>query len=169
MFTIPNLLSALRFPLAFLFLKDDVVYRTIALILAMASDGLDGYLARRYKQSSAFGTLLDPIMDRFFVFFLIGIFMNEGSLGLWEVSTMVCRDFSVALFGFYLVFSGQLAGYRFRAIMCGKVTTAFQFLVFLGITLGYAIPPFVFSLFLILGFLALIELYLSKEVKLADS
>ena len=159
MLTVPNLISALRLPLALVFLKQDILYRSIALILAMMTDGLDGFLARRYKQSSAFGTVLDPIMDRFFVFFLIGIFMNEGSLGIWEASTMVCRDFAVMLFGF----TGKLSSYRFRAIWCGKVTTFFQFLVFLGLTLGFAIPPFIYLLFIVLGGLALIELYLSKE------
>lgn len=163
MLTVPNFISALRLPLALVFIKQDLLYRSIALILAMITDGLDGFLARRYKQSSAFGTVLDPIMDRFFVFFLIGIFMNEGSLGIWEVSSMVCRDFAVLLFGFYLVFSGKLSSYRFRAIWCGKVTTCVQFLVFFGLTLGLAIPSIVYLLFIVLGCLALVELYLSKE------
>ena len=169
MFTIPNLLSTLRLPLALVFLKQNVLFRVIAIILAMITDGLDGYLARKYKQSSAFGTVLDPMMDRFFVFFLIGIFFNEGSLGFWEASTMVCRDFSVMLFGFYLVFTGKLSSYRFRAIWCGKVTTTFQFLVFLALSLGYIIPPVVYTLFIVLGCLALIELYLSKETNPAVS
>ncbi len=163
MFTVPNLISTLRLPLALVFLKHDVMVRTVALVLAMITDGLDGFLARRYKQSSAFGTVLDPIMDRFFVFFLIGIFMSEGSLGIWEACTMICRDFSVLLFGLYLVFTGKLSSYRFRAIWCGKVTTFFQFLVFLGITLGIVIPPIIYLLFIVLGGLALVELYLSKE------
>lgn len=163
MLTLPNAISLLRLPLAFLFLKQDVTIRAIALILAMASDVLDGFLARRLQLSSRFGTLLDPLMDRFFVFFVIGILINEGSLGLWEASTMVCRDFSVMLFGFYLVFTGQLTRYRFKAIWCGKVATSFQFLVFLGITFNIMIPPFVYTLFILLGALALIELYLSKE------
>lgn len=163
MFTVPNIISTLRLPLALVFLKHDVMVRTVALVLAMITDGLDGFLARRYKQSSAFGTVLDPIMDRFFVFFLIGIFMSEGSLGIWEACTMICRDFSVLLFGLYLVFTGKLSSYRFRAIWCGKVTTFFQFLVFLGITLGIVIPPIIYLLFIVLGGLALVELYLSKE------
>lgn len=163
MFTIPNLLSTLRLPLALVFLKQDVLYRVVALVLAMISDGLDGYLARKYKQSSAFGTVLDPMMDRFFVFFLIGIFINEGSLGIWEAGTLVCRDFAVMLFGFYLVFTGKLSSYRFRAIWCGKATTFCQFMVFLALTVGSTVPPIMFSFFIVLGCLALLELYLSKE------
>src|SRR5437763_10486283 len=33
-------------------------------LLAAASDGLDGYVARRYKQRSALGAVLDPIADK---------------------------------------------------------------------------------------------------------
>lgn len=162
MFTLPNLLSLLRFPLALVFLKHDIIYRSIALVVAMISDGLDGFLARRYKLSSRFGTILDPVMDRFFVFFLIGIFIKEGSLEYWEALSMACRDISVMVFGLYLVFSGRLSKYRFRAIWCGKVTTACQFVVFLAIILGYTIPPVTYSLFVVIGALALIELYINR-------
>lgn len=163
MLTIPNFISFLRFPLAFLFLKQDVSIRAVALILAMLTDGLDGFLARRFQLSSRFGTLLDPLMDRFFVFFVIVVLLGEGTIGFWEVLALVCRDISVILFGFYLVFSGKLTRYRFKAIWCGKATTFLQFLVFLGLTLNIAIPPFTYTLFILLGLMALIELYLSKE------
>jgi len=163
MFTVPNLLSLLRFPLALLFLKEDMFYRLISLALAMISDGLDGFLARRYKQSSRVGTVLDPLMDRFFVFFVIGVLLSEHQLTLWQASTLLCRDFAVILFGFYLVMTDKLTTYRFRAIWCGKVTTFLQFLIFTGITLQYSIPTYFYALFVLLGVLALLELYLSKE------
>ncbi|NGX42488.1 MAG: CDP-diacylglycerol--glycerol-3-phosphate 3-phosphatidyltransferase [Chlamydiae bacterium] len=163
MVTIPNIISLIRLPLAFLFLTQSIAYRTIAILLAMISDGLDGFIARRYHLSSKFGTLLDPLSDRFFVFFVIGILIHEQSLSFWEASALICRDFSVILFGLYLVFTGQLTTYRFKAIWCGKVTTFLQFMVFLGITFGMKFPPFVFSTFILLGVLALLELYLSKE------
>src|SRR5216117_2810809 len=33
-------------------------------LIAAVSDGLDGYVARRYKQRSALGAILDPIADK---------------------------------------------------------------------------------------------------------
>src|SRR5438309_8901562 len=33
-------------------------------LVAAASDGLDGYIARRYNQKSALGVILDPIADK---------------------------------------------------------------------------------------------------------
>ncbi len=163
MFTIPNFLSLLRIPLALLFIKQNVLVRTISVILAMFSDGLDGYVARRFGSMSRFGTLLDPLMDRFFVFFIMAIFISENQLSLIDASALICRDFSVMLFGLYLVFTGKLSTFRFRAIWCGKITTSLQFLVLLGLTFQMQIPEFVYSIFIILGVLALFELYLSKS------
>ena len=36
----------------------------VIFLVAAASDGLDGYVARRYKQRSALGAILDPIADK---------------------------------------------------------------------------------------------------------
>lgn len=163
MFTLPNVLTLLRLPLALLFLKQNITTRLLSIILAMISDGLDGFIARRFRLSSALGTLLDPIMDRFFVFFVIGVLLQEGTLTFWQVGTMLCRDIAVLLFGLYLVFNGKLTSYRFRAIWCGKVTTFFQFVVFIFLTLGFKIPYWVFAIFVFLGIMALVELYISRN------
>lgn len=165
MFTIPNFLSFLRIPLAFLFLKQNLTIRAIALALAMITDGLDGYLARRYNCSSKLGTLLDPITDRFFVCMAMGILLSEGRLGWTEIGFMVCRDVALFLFGFYLIFSGKLKRFKFRAIWCGKLTTFLQFLVFIAILFSYKIPTACYGLFLVLGVLAFVELYMTREEK----
>ena len=162
MFTIPNLLSLLRIPLALLFLQQSVLYRGFAILLAMISDGLDGFIARRYNSISRFGTLLDPLVDRFFVFFIILMFISENRLTYIDACALICRDFAVLLFGFYLVLSGKLSRIRFRAIWCGKVTTSLQFLFLLAMTFEMPIPNYTYAVFIALGFLALIELYVSK-------
>ena len=38
--------------------------RSLIFLVAAASDGLDGYVARRYNQRSALGVILDPIADK---------------------------------------------------------------------------------------------------------
>lgn len=152
----------MRVPLALLFLKQNIWTRGVAIILAMITDGLDGYIARRFGSISRFGTLLDPLMDRFFVFFIIGTFISENQLSYVDACALICRDFSVMLFGFYLVFTGKLPKFRFRAIWCGKVTTSLQFLVLLAMTFQLPIPEYTYIIFIVLGVLALLELYLSK-------
>lgn len=163
MVTIPNIISLIRFPLALLFLQNNPFYRTLAILLAMFSDGLDGYIARKYNLKSAFGVLLDPLMDKFFVLFCLGIFISEDKLTLWEAAAFICRDFSVLFFGIYLALRGHLSSYRFRSIWCGKLTTFLQFSVLLALTLDLAIPSFAFTIFIVLGLLALVELYLPTE------
>ena len=163
MFTLPNLISLSRLPLALLLFKEDFVSRLIVLLLAMISDGLDGFLARRFQLSSKIGTLLDPLMDRFFMFIALTIFFSEGKIELLQGLTLLCRDAAVILFGFYLVFTNRLSKYKFRAIWCGKATTFLQFVVFLGIVWDIAIPQVFYALFVLLGISALVELYLNKE------
>lgn len=164
MFNIPNLLSAARLPLALLFLSESIPLRALALVLAMASDFLDGFLARRYLLTTRIGTFLDPLMDKFFVIFVLSVMIAENRITVFEAASFICRDFSVFLFGCYLIARGYFAKYQFRAIWCGKVTTALQFAVLLALTCGYSVPLFVFSLFVALGLLALIELYLSPHI-----
>lgn len=162
MLTLPNILSILRIPLALAFLQDNLLYRVIALILAMATDALDGYLARKYRLTTPLGTVLDPLMDKFFVFFVLGIFISENKLNSWEAMAMLCRDFSVIIFVFYLTWKGNLSKYQPRAIYCGKVTTFMQFTVLLGLCFHITFPPFIFISFIVIGLFALVELYLER-------
>ena len=111
--TWPNIFSFSRIPLAFLFLQENPPWRICAVILALLSDGLDGYLARRQRLSSKFGTLLDPFADKFFVLFAAIILIHEGRLNLWQAMAIACRDISVLLFGTYLMLNKRLFKYEF--------------------------------------------------------
>lgn len=157
--TVPNFISLMRLPLALLFLKGSTLYRAIAIVLAMLSDGLDGFYARRYSQCTKIGTLLDPLTDKIFVISVLSMLFLEQRITWIETAILVSRDFSVLIFGIYLIFTKNLANYRFRAIWCGKVTTVLQFSVLLALTLNLPIPSYLYSIFIILGVLALFELY----------
>lgn len=157
--TIPNFISLLRIPLAILFLNGGVLVRAAAILLAMLSDGLDGYYARRYAQCSKIGTLLDPLTDKLFVIAVLSQLFFESRITWIESAILISRDFSVLLFGIYLIFTKNLTNYRFRAIWCGKVTTLLQFTVLLALTLQLPIPSYLYSVFIVLGILALFELY----------
>lgn len=162
-FTLSNFLSLLRGPLALLFMLDSPFYRMLAIVIAMATDCLDGYLARRFQMTSQFGAFLDPLMDKFFVFFAVSMFMMEGNLKIWEALALISRDFAVLLFGFYLALRGTWSNFQFRSIWSGKVTTTLQFFVLLGLTFHVAIPVYIFWCFIALGILALSELYFIEQ------
>lgn len=157
--TFANFLSLLRGPLALIFILDNAFYRSLAIILAMATDSLDGYLARRYRMTSQLGAFLDPLMDKFFVFFAVSMILLEGNLQLWQALALISRDFAVLFFGLYLALRGTWANFQFRSIWSGKITTTLQFFVLLGLIFHISMPVYIFWCFIILGILALFELY----------
>ncbi|MBM3192180.1 MAG: CDP-alcohol phosphatidyltransferase family protein [Chlamydiae bacterium] len=159
----PNSLSLLRAPLALLFLSENLLVRTLALIGAMLTDCIDGYLARRYKYTSKLGVILDPMMDKFFVFFTLAIFILEKNLLPWQALLMISRDLFLCIFALYLGIRGNWKAYKFRAVRWGKITTAMQFGVILLHTLHIAFPIWIYWSFLMVGLLMFVEL-----VKLAN-
>ena len=160
--TIPNLLSFLRIPLALLFLQSNAEWRLFAVIAALISDGLDGYLARKYGTISKFGTLLDPITDKFFALMALSVFIYEQRIEFLQALFMLARDIAICFFGCYVVAKGNLRKYQIRSLMTGKITTALQFFVFCGILCNIPIPTYLYTLFIFLGVCTFIELCMSK-------
>lgn len=159
MFSLSNGLSLLRAPLALLFLFQSMPVRILAILLAMGTDALDGFLARKRRSTTQFGAILDPAMDKLFVFFALSVFLFENQLQLWQALSMMARDFALCLFGIYLALSGKWQSYQFRAIRWGKATTALQFIILILLTLQIPVPLFAFWIFILFGILALNELY----------
>lgn len=163
MLSLSNSLSFLRAPLAFLFLIDNIPCRLIAIFLAMLTDSIDGYLARKRRTTTQFGAILDPAMDKFFVFFALGILLVEKKLELWQGCSMVARDFSLCIFGLYLSLAGQWHAYECKSLRWGKISTALQFLALIVLTLGYQAPSYLYIIFILFGVLAFIELLGMKK------
>jgi phosphatidylglycerophosphate synthase len=157
--TLSNVLSLVRAPLAFLFLSDHVYLRVLSILLAMFTDSIDGYLARRSRSASKLGAILDPAMDKFFVYFVLTVFFLEHRISLLYALFMISRDFCLLLFGAYLLFTRRLKHYVFHAIRWGKITTALQFCVLLGLTFQLHFSGYVYSLFVLFSLLALLELF----------
>ncbi len=163
MLNLSNLLSFLRVPLALVFLQQNVLLRMAAVILAMITDSFDGYLARKYHTVSKFGAILDPAMDKFFVYFVLVVFYLEGGIHLGEALTLLARDVAICIYGFYLFICRKWQGLKIKPLCFGKITTALQFLIIIGLTLHYQFSFYVYSLFILLGVLALIELFFRKN------
>lgn len=59
-------------------------------VLSALTDFLDGYLARKMKLVTAFGTFLDPISDKVFVATLLIALVATGTLsGLWIIPVII--------------------------------------------------------------------------------
>jgi CDP-diacylglycerol--glycerol-3-phosphate 3-phosphatidyltransferase len=159
MITISNSLSFLRAPLAFAFLQTNPFIRLAAILLAMISDSIDGYLARRNRSTSRFGAILDPTMDKFFVYFTLTVLFLEGRIAWWEGAAMLSRDFFLCLYGLFMLTAGRWKEIVFRAIRWGKATTALQFFVLMGLTIDLTFSWYLFAAFLLMGWLAFLELF----------
>src|SRR5262245_14063852 len=71
----------------------------------MATDQVDGWLARRRQQTSDFGTLLDPIADKVLVMAALVMLVGEGVAPAWMVAAIVARELLVS--GLRLAAIGQ--------------------------------------------------------------
>jgi len=158
MLNLSNVLSLSRAGLALAFLVDNSLIRFLAIVLAMVSDFLDGFLARKYKMTSQFGAILDPIMDKFFVFFAGGVFFLEGQITPLKFVALLSRDISLCLFGLYLGLVKGWKGYECRSIWWGKITTVAQFFLLIAFTFHYSPPNAVYLFFVVMAAFAFLEL-----------
>lgn len=155
---LPSLISVLRIPLSLLFLFSNPLIRISAVLMAMLTDVLDGFLARKLSAVSRLGTLIDPISDKIFVVFAFFILLEESSMESWKIASIFSRDIALILFAFYLLVTGKVWAYESKAIFFGKIATSLQLLTLLILCLGYAVPIEMFYLFIVVGALAFVEL-----------
>jgi len=99
--SIPNMLSVLRLFMVpvflILLLNGQFIAALIVLMVASATDWLDGQIARRFNQVTRLGQLLDPAADRLFIFAaLIGLTIN-GNIPLWIALIVVSRDLMLVI------------------------------------------------------------------------
>lgn len=163
MLTVSNILSFTRIPLAFVFMLESPVLRFAAVMLAMLTDSIDGYLARRSQSESRFGAILDPLADKFFVYFAVVTLFFEGKLYPWHVLAILSRDLMLIVYGFFMFVMGRWKSIVLRSIRAGKVATAFQFVVLMGITFNFSFSWMTYTTFLVIGVFACIELFQGPE------
>jgi CDP-diacylglycerol--glycerol-3-phosphate 3-phosphatidyltransferase len=119
------------------------------LIFAVAaiSDGVDGYIARRYHQKSELGSFLDPLADKALLvsaMILLSVRFKDGSpfdqLPLWFPVLVISRDFML-LTGTVLIH--MLAGkVTARPRVVGKCATFFQMITLGWVLLKIERPPY---------------------------
>ena len=122
--------------IALFFILDDGKYRDISayiFLLALITDYLDGYIARNYDQTTAFGAFLDPIADKLLV--VITIFLLARSLDsiIFILSSLIIisREFLV------IAIRQRLAELKTNVPLkvnnLGKIKTGFQMSALFGL------------------------------------
>ena len=98
---------------------------------AAATDGLDGFLAKRFGWTSELGKILDPLADKIL---LVGVFITLAALGfvpLWLAVTAVARDVVITVGA---ILYNWLYGYRElqgRPTVISKLNTLCQIIFLL--------------------------------------
>jgi cardiolipin synthase len=142
---LPNLISLLRIGLiwpAVLFLARGAYLEALTIfVLAAISDGLDGFLAKRFGWTSRLGKFLDPLADKLL---LVAVFLMATWVGLiprWLTIAVVTRDFLIGLGA--LAFRIGWGPLRGRPTYSSKINTLLQ-LVYISLVLLHAasgLPP----------------------------
>ena len=96
-FTIPNLLTVVRFlgvPLFIWLVLGPREYGYAALVLAImaSTDWVDGYIARRFNQMSHLGRIMDPIADRLALIAVAVTLVIAGVVEWWYLTALLVPD-----------------------------------------------------------------------------
>ena len=90
--------------------------------LAAITDGLDGYIARRRKDVTTFGKLMDPLADKLLIVAALVSLVSLDRLAAWIAMVIIARELAVT--GLRAVAAEQ--GVVISASWLGKVKTALQ-------------------------------------------
>ena len=139
-FTVPNLISAIRLCLVPIFLilllNGFDLAATFLFALAAGTDWIDGQIARRTNQVSKLGQLLDPAVDRILMIVGVAGLFIVGRIPLWIIVFVVARDLLLLVGGAYLLNRWKR---RVAVIYPGKVATTLLFVGFAALLLNWPI------------------------------
>ncbi len=123
--SVPNVVSALRLPIAAAFFAvDGLLWRGVLLFFGALTDALDGWLARRLGMESRTGALIDPLFDKLFVTVALAAFLRGPYLGWLGFVILVSRDLYVGTA--YLVAKLLKIGIPTQPRPGGKLVTFLQ-------------------------------------------
>ena len=143
--TLPNILTLLRLaaaplvPLMFLFLSRPFAdFAALVLFLVAAiTDWFDGYLARRWKQTSDFGAFLDPVADKLMVAVALILLVAIGRTYAIFAMIIIGREITISALREWMAQLGKRNSVAVATI--GKFKTTAQMAAIL-LLLVYDIP-----------------------------
>jgi len=113
--TVPNLITTIRIILAPVFIiyliNDQFLWALVVFVLCVASDGLDGLVARLFNQKSTLGTYLDPLADKILLVSAFITLSVRGYLPAWLTVMVIARDVMIMLGAVLSVLSKDYTGF----------------------------------------------------------
>lgn len=172
---IPNMLTVLRIILVPIYLYlfytsggNHLFYAGTVFIIAGITDILDGYIARKYDQSTDIGAALDPLADKLMTFAVLISFTSAKLIPSWILKILGFKEIVMITGGFILyLFKGNqvLPSNKF-----GKVATISFYMAILSVVFK---APYIFvkALFIVtvslnlIAFINYLTIYLSMRNK----
>ena len=113
---------------------------TTLFVLFALTDWLDGYLARKLNQTSAFGAFLDPVADKFLIVASLLVLLEQGRVGALVALIIIGREIAISALREWMAHIG--ASRSVAVHMLGKLKTVSQmvaipFLLYDGSLFGF--------------------------------
>lgn len=139
---IPNAISIGRIilvlPVALLLLAEEYLGALLLFFVAGFSDGLDGFLAKRYGWHSRLGSILDPLADKLLLVTSYICLAWVGAIPDWLVMIVIGRD--LAIVAGAIAFHLLLGRYEMVPTWISKINTVMQ--IFLVLVLVFSAGVF---------------------------
>jgi len=136
---LPNAISLMRMaliaPILMLILGGEYSWALALFLVAGFSDGIDGFLARRFDWRSRLGALLDPVADKLLVAGTFITLAYTQHVPVWLTTVVVLRD--LAIVGGAIAYSFIVTPVEGEPTTISKLNTVFQ-LLFLSFVLSRA-------------------------------
>ena len=129
--SLPNILTIIRILLLPFFAAALIygyyLYALILFFIASVTDFLDGFIARKRKEITLLGTILDPVADKFLLTTSFIIMSVYDWIPMWLTITVISRDLIVVTGWLILSFVTQMP--KVVPSIFGKIASALQFIL----------------------------------------
>ncbi|AXA90185.1 CDP-diacylglycerol--glycerol-3-phosphate 3-phosphatidyltransferase [Massilia sp. YMA4] len=121
---IPLVVGVYYLPPAWLPLQDRNLAATLVFIVAAVTDWFDGFLARRWNQTSAFGAFLDPVADKLMVAGALLVLVQLDRCNAIIAFIIIGREITISALREWMAQIGASKSVAVNSI--GKIKTAAQ-------------------------------------------
>lgn len=140
---LPNLISVLRIllvgPVAWCLLTQRYAEALLLFVVAGISDGIDGYLAKRFSWQSRLGSILDPLADKLLLVTTYLVLAWLEVLPMWLMAAVVARD--IVVVGGALAFHWLVGRYAMAPSLVSKANTVAQIVLAVAAVASLSVLP----------------------------
>jgi len=124
MLAIPLLMAVYLLPVEGLTMSTRNLIGTSVFVIAAVTDGIDGWLARRWGQESAFGAFLDPVADKLLVCAALVLLLELNRVGTLVAVIIIGREITISALREWMASAGARASVAVHSL--GKLKTIAQ-------------------------------------------